>query len=169
VIRALLDRDPASYVSLDNPSGLGSLIGALCQAGAGDAARFLAQRAAADARIDDPDSVFRLLREMRQAGFEDSAKSVARRAATQVKIGTSSRGTGNSVPNEFRLRMLMAELRSAGTEDAAHFLAGRAANAGMFADVFIGEYPDEAAQYRFGRELDGTPAPPWHWQGPTAD
>ncbi len=38
----------------------------------------------------------------------------------------------------------------------------RAADAGMFG-LFLEARPGEAAAYRFGREPDGTPSPPWSW------
>ena len=41
----------------------------------------------------------------------------------------------------------------------------RAADAGMFG-LFLEARPDEAATYRFGREPDGTPSPPWTWSEP---
>ena len=61
---------------------------------------------------------------------------------------------------------LLVALREAGAAEAAvRALALRAADAGMF-DLFLQARPDETATYRFGREPDGTPSPPWTWSEP---
>jgi hypothetical protein len=52
---------------------------------------------------------------------------------------------------------LLTALRAAGAGEAAQALAARAADMGMF------DLEKDRAGYRFGREPDGTPAPPWRW------
>jgi hypothetical protein len=61
------------------------------------------------------------------------------------------------------LARLLEELRAADAVDAsdtARTLAGRAADAGMF------HLLEDQADYPFGREPDGSPAPPWRWAAP---
>jgi hypothetical protein len=60
---------------------------------------------------------------------------------------------------------LLVALREAQAAAAVRTLAWRAADAGMFG-LFLKARPDEAVTYRFGREPDGTPSPPWVWSEP---
>jgi hypothetical protein len=66
---------------------------------------------------------------------------------------------------QWTVAWLLVALREAGAEAVVRTLAPRAADAGMFG-LFLEAQPDEAAIYRFGREPDGTPSPPWTWSEP---
>ena len=84
--RTLLDRDPAAQASLDDPGGVAWLLEALRGAGADDAARALAARAAAQASLDNPGGVGALLQALAEAGADDAARTLAARAAAQASL-----------------------------------------------------------------------------------
>jgi uncharacterized protein YidB (DUF937 family) len=152
-VRTLLDRDPAARASLDRLTGVAWLLGELREAGAGDAARTLGDQAAAQASLGNPYGVAELLRELRQAGAGDAVRTLLDRdPAAQASLDD---------PGD--VAELLRELRQAGAGDAARTLADRAANAGMF-DLFLEVQPEEASNYLFGREPDGTPSQPWRWE-----
>ena len=161
--------DWAAQTSLGNPPGLGRpvglsatellrverLLGALAEAGADAAAPTLAGQAAAQASLNDPRGVAELLRALREVGAGDAARTLLDRdPAAQASLG--HRGS---------VAELLGALSQAGADDAARTLASRAANAGMF-DLFLEVQPDEAPNYLFGREPDGTPSQPWRWEEP---
>jgi len=148
-IRVLLARDPGGQASVDHPQDVARLLAALRGADAGAAARALAARAAAGARLEDPQGVARLLAELRAAGDGDALRTLLDRdPAGQVSLGPDrQRGVAR----------LLAALRAAGDGGAARALAARAAGAGMF------DLAADRASFRFGREPDGAPSPPWRW------
>lgn len=86
-VRTLLDRDPASQVSLGNPFFVGPffvgarLLEALRAAGADDAVRTRAIRAAAQASLDNPSTVIELLEALSGTGVSDAIAALAIRAA----------------------------------------------------------------------------------------
>lgn len=95
-----------------------------------------------------------LLQVMSGAGADDVITILATRAARMADPDDPA-----------DIAALLIQLRNAGADDAARVLARRAANWGVFS--FCLEFqPDEAARYKFGREPDGTPSPPWQWQQP---
>jgi hypothetical protein len=152
-IQILLARDPVGQASLMFPEDAAQLLEALRAAGAGDAAQALA------VRVADPAQVYHLwdtsvLAALRAAGAWDAIRTVSARVAGQVHIDH---------PED--VADLLEELREAGAAEAVRALAVRAAGAGMFG-LFLEARPDEAAAYRFGREPDGTPSPPWSWSEP---
>jgi hypothetical protein len=59
---------------------------------------------------------------------------------------------------------LLDALLEARASDAVSTLATKAASVGMF-DLFLKVHADEAPDYLFGREPDGTPSQSWTWQG----
>ena len=143
--------------SLDDPWAVAALLGALREAGAGDAVTALATRAAARASLDRPGAVAALLGELREAGAGDAVTALlARDPAARASLDRPG-----------AVAALLRELREAGAGDAVTALATRAANAGMFG-LFLEVRPDEASSYRFGREPDGAPSQSWRWQEPAS-
>jgi hypothetical protein len=57
---------------------------------------------------------------------------------------------------------LLDSLQEAGAHKQAAALAGQSPAADMFL-LFL-EQQGSADEFRFGREADGTPAPPWDWE-----
>jgi hypothetical protein len=149
VVRTLLARDPAGHARIDHPDDVARLLRALRAAGAGQAVTSLAARAAAGASLEDPRGVAALLEELRAAGADEAVRILlARDPAGQVSLA----------PDQQRgVARLLAALRAAQAGQAARALAARAADAGMF------DLTEDRARYRFGREPDGAPAPPWRW------
>ena len=92
--------------------------------------------------------------------------SCARPGADNAVTALATRAVGQASLGDLRtVAVLLWELREASASDAVTVLATRAANAGMF-DIFLEACPDEAANYQFGREPDGTPLQSWEWQEP---
>jgi hypothetical protein len=58
---------------------------------------------------------------------------------------------------------LLKVLRAAGAGEAAQALAAQAADTGL------SDLEKDRPGYRFGREPDGAPAPPWRWAEPHPD
>jgi hypothetical protein len=161
-VRALAAR-AATQAGLDDLRGVARLLAALRAAGAGDAARILAARSARDAGLGDAEGVARLLEELGQAGAGDSVHAVLARNPGRLVAIDASQPFRPGYQRAFA--RLLAALRAAGAADAERDLALRAADAGMFG-LFLDTRPDQAASYRFGREPDGTPSPPWTWSEP---
>ena len=123
----------------------------------------LASRAADGASLDDPQGVARLLDELRRTGAGDAVQTLlARDPSRQLAIDASQPFRPD---RQWAVARLLVALREAGAAEAVRTLALRAADAGMFG-LFLEARPDEAATYRFGREPDGTPSPPWTWSEP---
>jgi hypothetical protein len=76
---ALLARDPAAHVSLDDPAGVALLLDSLREAGAQDQTAALASRAAAHVSLDDPADVHWLLDTLQEAGAQDQAAALTNR------------------------------------------------------------------------------------------
>jgi uncharacterized protein YidB (DUF937 family) len=151
-VRTLLARDPGGQARLDHPQDVARLLRALRVVGAGDAVTCLAARAAEGASLENPQDTAWLLEELQRCGAGDAVRALlARDPAARVSPG----------PGQQRgVARLLQALRTAGASEAARALAARAANAGMFG------LEADRASYRFGREPDGTPAPPWRWMIP---
>jgi uncharacterized protein YidB (DUF937 family) len=149
---ALLARDPAAHVALDDPGAVAGLLDSLRAAGADEqAAALLARDPAAHAPLDNPGAVAGLLDSLRAAGAHEQAAALASRAAIHVALD-SPHGVGR----------LLDSLRMAGADEQAAALASRLPAAGRFG-LFL-EQQGSADQFRFGREADGTPAKPWGWE-----
>jgi DNA-binding transcriptional ArsR family regulator len=168
-VRTLADR-AAHGVSPDDPGAVARLLEALRAVGAVDEIRTLADRAADGASLHDPQGIARLLEELCRTGTElrrsragDAVQTLlARDPGRQVAIDASQPFRPG---HQRAVARLLAALSEAGAAEAARALAVRAADAGMFA-LFLKVRPDEAVAYRFGREPDGTPSPPWSWSEP---
>ncbi len=148
-------RTLATRASLHDPHAVAWLLGALRDAGASDAVRTLLNRDSANhVSLDDLRTVGVLLRALHEAGADDAVTALATRAAARV-----------SLDDPLYVDLLLQALTEVGASRAVTVLAARAANAGMF-DVFLEARPDEASDYLFGREPDGTPSQSWRWQEP---
>jgi len=115
----------------------------------------LARDPAGCVRLDDPGHVAWLLEELRAVTAGDAVRAfLARDPASQVSLG----------PNQqLGVARLLKALRAAGAGEAAQALAARAADTGLF------DLGKDRPGYRFGREPDGAPAPPWRWAEPLPD
>ena len=152
---ALLRRDPAAHVSLDDPVGVASLLYSLRAAGAQDQFAALADRAAAHAPLDNPHAMASLLGSLRRAGAYEQAPTLAYRPPAYAIRADPD-------PMTELLTELLTELREAGAHEQATALTARLAAAGMFS--FFLEQPGCADRFRFGREADGSPSAPWGWE-----
>ena len=152
-VAALLARDPAAHVSLDDLGGVILLLDQLRRARAHEQAAALASRAAAHVPLDNPGGVASLLNSMREAGaHEQAAALLARDPAAHVPLDDGA-------------TRLLHSLRQAGAHDQTAALARRLPAAGMFESfLFFLKQQGPADQFRFGREADGTPAAPWGWE-----
>ena len=161
-VRALASR-AVHGVSLEQPGIIARLLEALRAAGLQDAAHALASRAAHGASLHDPQEVARFLDELRRTGAGDAVQTLlARDPGRQIAIDASQPFRPD---RQWAVARLLVALREAGAAAAVRTLALRAADAGMFG-LFLEARPDDAATYRFGREPDGTPSPPWTWSEP---
>jgi hypothetical protein len=161
-VRTLADR-AAGQASLDPTQAVARLLAAVRKAGVDDAIGILASRAAHGAGLHDPQGVAQLLEELHRTRAGDAVQTLlARDPGRQVRMEASQPFR----PGDQRATArLLAAFREAGDAEAVRILAVRAAGAGMFG-LFLEAHPDEAPAYRFGREPDGTPSPPWSWSEP---
>jgi uncharacterized protein YidB (DUF937 family) len=114
-ITALLDRDPATHVSLDHPDAVRALLSALRQAGAtGQVATLLDRDPAAHVSLNRPDLMATLLDGLREAGATGQATALASRAAGHT-----------SLDNPDDIRMLLDALRKAGATAQVTMLLDR--------------------------------------------
>jgi hypothetical protein len=161
-VRALASR-AVQGVGLDHPATVARLLEALRAAGLQDAVQTLASRAAHGASLHDPQEVARLLDELRRTGAGDALQALlARDPSRQMALDASQPFRPD---RQWAVGRLLVALREAQAAAAVRTLALRAADAGMFG-LFLKARPDEAVTYRFGREPDGTPSPPWVWSEP---
>ena len=140
----------AGHVALDDPYAVDRLLGILREAGAQKQATGLAARATAHAALDNPYALAQLLDVLREAGAQDQAALLAARAAAHATLD-----------NPDAVDHLLHTLREGGAADQTETLIGRLPAEGQFA--LYCEKVDDRVRYRFGRELDGKPAPPWSW------
>lgn len=148
-IRVLLARDPAAHVAPGNLSGAVQLLDALRQAGVRDQSPHdLAKRVEAD----DPHSLALVLKMLAEDGSAAEVAALLERCpAARVGLREAEAVAG-----------LLQLLRALGAEEYRKTLVDRLPGEGHFA-LFLAQ-DDHAARYRFGRNPDGTPADPWHWQ-----
>jgi hypothetical protein len=146
-------------------AGIGELLGALHEMGAGDAATVVATRAAERIPLDDLEQADRLVtpqpredwrvtevkNELRQAGATEASKVLAIRAADRIAFGRTE-----------DLTRILQDLRDSGAEDTATAFVRQAADAGFFS-FFLREEPGASSKFAFGREPDGAPSPRWKW------
>ena len=133
------------------------LLKELRKTGVGEAVNTFAARAAEEVGVTNPRPLPELLWELYEVGAEEAACTLAMRVANDVDVSPHDR---------WAIAALLKTLERIGASQAATALADRAANAGLFI-LFLEFQSDKLANYRFGRELDGTPAHPWKWQEPT--
>jgi hypothetical protein len=98
-----------------------------------------------------------LLAALKVAGLDDQVKTTATRMAAHADL--SRRGTTVEWADA---------MRAADANDQVTELARRAADSGEF-DLFLRIDRSAAERFRFGREPDRTPSPPWTWRDLAAD
>jgi hypothetical protein len=150
-ITALLRRHPAAHASLNDPRAVGQLLLSLRAAGAQEQVTVLASRAAANVLLDDPTAVEALVDSLRWVSAQEQVTVLASRAAANVPLDDTD-----------AVARLLSSLRDAGAQKQATALADRLPEAGMFELFREQEHCQE--RFRFGRELDGSPAKPWDWE-----
>ncbi|WP_432070891.1 hypothetical protein [Streptomyces sp. AA1529] len=106
----------AAHTSLGIPSAVVLLLEALWEAGAGEQASALVERAAAHTPLDDPFAVARLLEALRKAGTDAQVRAVAKQAAAHTPLGNPS-----------AVVLLLEALREVGASEQASALVERAA------------------------------------------
>ncbi|MGW2374690.1 hypothetical protein [Kitasatospora sp. NPDC001683] len=183
-VARLLARDPAAHAGLDDPSGVAWLVRTLLDLGADQqagalAARSPAARAGSDHRsggsgalerpqepgtpqqarpparqvpapptgLDDPYALIELLWEV---PAKEQIATPAARAADRVVLDDPDAVTE-----------LLNTLQWIDAHEQAAALVARLPAAGMI-DQFM-EFGDNRSRFRFGREPDGSAAPPWTW------
>ena len=151
-IPALLARDPAGRISLSNPSGVAQLLITLRKAGAdAQAAALLARNPAAHAELHNPGGVALLLRVLRQARAEGQVTMLADHVVAHAPLDD---------PRD--VTRLLDALRGAEVEEQQVSALVELLPVGGLFDLFCQE-TGQQIRYRFGREPDGSPAPPWSW------
>ncbi|MFI9255828.1 hypothetical protein [Streptomyces sp. NPDC053069] len=119
--------------------------------GADEQTAALLDRAAARMSLDDPHTVAWLLGRLRRAGADkETAALLDRNPAARV-----------SLDSPHAVIWLLDRLREAGADEQAAGLLDRLPAAGCF-DQWIRSGGDPM-RFRFGREPDGSTAPPWAW------
>ncbi|MGP4114437.1 hypothetical protein ACTWP5_26440 [Streptomyces sp. 4N509B] len=128
-VDALVARDPASLVSLDNAFSVGGLLEVLRRVGAVGQLAALATRAAGAVSLDDPSAVGELLEGLRRVGAVGEAAALATRAAGAVSLDDPS-----------AVGELLEGLRRVGAVGEAAALAARAASGVALDDPYaVGE------------------------------
>ncbi|WP_188186917.1 hypothetical protein [Nonomuraea sp. SYSU D8015] len=184
-IRALLGRDPAAAVSLDDLYAVSWLLDKLRWIGADDQVVRLAGRAAAEAPFSNPLLVCDLLRALRKAGADDQVRallgrnpaaavpldnlyavgslvsSLRRLGADDQVITLANRAATEAPLDPLTAAFLLDRLREAGAHEQFSTLAERMPAAGWF-DEFR-NIDDHRERFRFGCEWDGSPSAAWTW------
>lgn len=135
------------------PSSVPWLVNWLWDNGSPEQALHLATRGSADVPAGDLLAVANMLLVLRRIqAHEQVAALLARDPASRVVLDTARHADAN---------YLLSELRKAGTAEQASILTGRLPTGGLI-DLFLSQ-DQNRGQYPFGREQDGSPAPPWDW------
>jgi tetratricopeptide (TPR) repeat protein len=191
-ITALVTRRPAAHAAIDSPVGVSNLLKALYQVGARNEVSALASRAAAQTPLDSMGGVAMLLNALIEINAEDQAavllardpalnahftdyESLGLNVSELVKalIRAGSRDQAATLADraakrapirgfEHSMKQALATLRGAGLDKQSTIIANRLPAEGFF-DVFRSEGRNWSL-YKFGREIDGTPAAPWGWE-----
>lgn len=186
-VMALIARRPEEHAVIGDAGGVARLLDELLRAGAMDAANSLILRAADQVKISDAKGAARLLDSLHKAGATDLANKLARQVADHINLadafGASEllkalvpldlpevvaamamRSAEQALDDDnhtFDTGSLLDTLNQIGARQAFTVLAYRAADAGHFAQlVQLGL----AANFKFGRGLDGIASQPWRWQ-----
>jgi hypothetical protein len=138
--RNLLARDPGRRASLEYSAGVADLADALHAAGAADALRSLASRAAAQVSLEDGEYTARLLRVLRAAGEDD---------AVQVLLARDPAGQSQLYPPD--VAELLTALHAAGATTAVRALAARVAELDNY---YLIDEPELARALRTVGETD---------------
>ena len=179
----------AAHIPFDRPGAVGVLLGRLRKAGADEqAAALVAREPAAHAPLDDPaawptcwTACGRRARTSRPPRWWPVTPPPTPPSTTRTAWPTCWTACGQAGADEqaaalvardpaahaplddpYRVAKLLDSLRQAGADEQAAALTGRLRAAGLFG-LFL-EQKGLADQFRFGREADGTPAPPWGWE-----
>jgi hypothetical protein len=183
----LLANDPAGAVSLDDPSGVAQLLGALHALDAGEQIQALLARDPV-ARVEPGDlpGAVRMLAALRRLGVAEHyplrLPDLTGRVSTddplslalvlnmlaEDKAGSEIAALLARCPAaQVRVRdsrgvaVLLEMLRALGAHHEADVLAGRLPGEGLFG-LFLAQ-GDNRTRFRFGCDEDGTPAGPWGW------
>ncbi|MGW1728071.1 hypothetical protein ACWCQK_34885 [Streptomyces sp. NPDC002306] len=140
----------ANHAPLHYPGAVAELLGALQ---AGQSAALPARCPALHVHLNRPHRVLTLLTALREAGADEQATALARRTVADVPLDQAA-GT-------YGWAELLQALREVVPPGQIAALLARLPAVGRF-DLFLeaGAGPE---QFRFGREPDGTAAPPWTW------
>ena len=152
-VAGLLARDPAAHTHLENLYFSTVLLNTLRGPGAGEQeqATALARRIAAEGNLDDPQAVSYLMKTLPEMGAgEQVAVLLARDPAAHVTLNSW-----------LTVSRLLDSLWQAQAQEQVGVLVDRLPGAGMF-ELFCAQ-GDHQERFRFGREIDGRPAPPWSW------
>ena len=183
---AALAARAAAHVALDDPFGVAWLLDALRLVGAGDQVAALAARAAAHVALDDPFGVARVLDVLRWAGAEEQVAALLARdpvpyvsldnpgdvadllgalqeaGAHEQAAALAARAAAHvALDNPGDVADLLGVLREVGAEDQFRTVIDRLPAEGHFG--LFREQAGHQMPFRFGREPDGSPAPPWGW------
>jgi hypothetical protein len=147
------DQWVSGHAALDEPSDVAWLLEALPAVGADAAVTALASQAAGKVALDDSPGIAKLIEALHATGNESAATRLADRAAGEVALDDAE-----------GVVELLRRMRAIGAAKEASQLAARAGDSGLFQYLFQTASSREAGKFRFGRELDGTPSPPWNCQ-----
>ncbi|GGR56636.1 hypothetical protein GCM10015536_72010 [Streptomyces griseomycini] len=100
--------------------------------------------------LNDPDAVTNLLDSLRKAGADEQVAVLLDRAVARMFLG-----------DPYPVKSLLDRLREVGADEQAAALLDQLPAAGFF-DQWITSGGDPI-RFRFGREPDGSTAPPWAW------
>ena len=185
---ALLHRDPAACVRLNDLRGIAMLLQAMREADALEQVTALAARAATDTNLDSPDGVVWLLYGLRETGEHEQVTVLLRRNPAACVRLNDLRGIAMLLPalqeadaheqvtvllrrnpaacvsldEPGDVAWLLRVLRHADTQEQINILVERLPGEGMFR--LFREQEDHEDRFRFGREVDGSPAKPWGWR-----
>ncbi|OLT25312.1 hypothetical protein BJF83_23200 [Nocardiopsis sp. CNR-923] len=139
----------AEHADFTDPLGVAALLEALREAGQEKAVQVLLARDPTEhADLTHPWRVSFLLRVLREVGQEEAVQVLLARDPAAHTDLTHPRDVAD----------LLRVLREAGQEEAVQVLEHRALNAG-------GLHPPPPPLLPYGRDLDGTPARAWTWDG----
>ena len=187
----------AAGAALDNVRGVCTLLSAFAVADAADALAVLSARAADQVSLVDASDTNILLKTFRELSLTPAIAQLASRdPAAHIELGDSRldrqawpalltalklAGHDDQVTTMATRMAAHADLslpgttaawadamREAGAHDQALRLARRAADSGAFG-LFLTIDRDAAQRFRYGREPDRTPSPPWTWADLEAD
>ena len=115
-VDALLSRDPAGQVGLDNLQAVAELLGVLRAAGAADGVQTLAARVARQASLSNSRAISDLVWALHDAGASDAVRTLAARAADNASLDEPG-----------AVALLLRALGAAGAVGAVGTLAARVA------------------------------------------